>query len=315
MHDLLPFIVSGLTAGSIYGIAGVGLVLTYRTSGVFNFAHGAVAAAGAYAFWELDTRHGWPWPLAAAVCILLIGPLGGFALERLGRALAQVRPAMRVVATIGLLLMVQGVLAVIYGAATRPSPQFLPTGTALRVFDVAIGWDQLITGLVGAGAVAGLTVLLKRTRTGIAMRGVVDDSTLLALLGTSPARVRRTAWMYGSAVAVASGILIAPVLGLDPLLLTLLVVAAFGAAAIGRFSSMALTYGGGLLVGVGAALAQRYVGSSRVAAGLPSSFPFLVLFAVLVAARPGKLFSEPAGRRRVIRSAEAMSPPLRRTGY
>jgi len=315
MHDLLPFVVSGLTAGSIYGIAGVGLVLTYRTSGVFNFAHGAVAAAGAYAFWELDSRHGWPWPLAGAVCVLVLGPVAGFTLERLGRALAEVRPAMRVVATIGLLLMVQGLLAVIYGAATRPSPQFLPKGTALRIFDVAVGWDQLITGLIGVGAVAGLTLLLKRSRTGIAMRGVVDDSTLLALLATSPARIRRTAWMYGSAVAVASGILIAPVLGLDPLLLTLLVVAAFGAAAIGRFSSLPLTYGGGLLVGVGAALAQRYVGGSRVAAGLPASFPFLVLFAVLVAAKPGRLFSEPGGRRRVIRSPQPLPAAVRRTGY
>lgn len=315
MNDLLPFVVSGLTAGSIYGIAGVGLVLTYRTSGVFNFAHGAVAAAGAYAFWELHTRHGWPWPVAAALCVLVLGPVAGFALERLGRALAEVRPAMRVVATVGLLLVIQGLLAVIYGSATRPSPQFLPRGTALRVFDVAVGWDQLLTGVIGVGAVAGLTVLLRRSRTGIAMRGVVDDSTLLALLGTSPTRVRRTAWMYGSAVAVASGILIAPVLGLDPLLLTLLVVAAFGAAAIGRFSSLPLTYGGGLLVGVGAALAQRYVGSSRVAAGLPSSFPFIVLFAVLVMARPGRLFSEPGGRRRVVRTPEPFPPVARWTGY
>ncbi|HVW34578.1 MAG TPA: ABC transporter permease [Acidimicrobiia bacterium] len=315
MHDLLPFIISGLTAGSIYGIAGVGLVLTYRTSGVFNFAHGAVAAVGAYAFWELHTRHGWPWPLAAAVSIVVLGPALGVLLERLGRALAEVRPAMRVVATVGLLLVIQGLLAIIYGAATRPSPRFLPGSTALTVFDVALGWDQILTGLIGIAAVAGLTQVLKRTRTGIAMRGVVDDSTLLGLLAMSPVRVRRTAWIYGSAVAVASGILIAPVLGLDPLLLTLLVVAAFGAAAIGRFSSLPLTYAGGILVGVGAALAQRYVGSSRVAAGIPSSFPFIVLFAVLVLAKPGRLFSEPGGRRRIISTAEILPPAVRWIGY
>ena len=70
MKDLLPFLVVGLSTGSIYGLAGVGLVLTYRTAGVFNFAHGAVAALGAYMFFELRTTHGWPWPVALVVSVL-----------------------------------------------------------------------------------------------------------------------------------------------------------------------------------------------------------------------------------------------------
>src|SRR5437660_12098999 len=100
--------------------------------------------------------------------------------------------------------------------------------------------------------------------------------------------------MIGSAVAIGSGILIAPSLGLDPFLLTLLVVQAFGAAAIGRFSSLPLTYAGGLVIGVGGALATKYVVDVPNLAGFPPSLPFIVLFAVLLFTPEGRFVE--AGR-------------------
>ncbi len=114
------------------------------------------------------------------------------------------------------------------------------------------------------------------------MRAVVSDPDLLDMAGTSPVRVRRLAWSIGCAFAALTGILIAPTLGLDATLLTLLVVQAFGAASIGLFENLALTYAGGLFVGVSAALATKYVSNVRSLIGLPSSIPFLVLFGVLV---------------------------------
>ena len=129
MNSLLPFIVVGLATGAVYGLAGVGLVLTYRTSGVFNFAHGAVASAGAYLFYELHNKHGVPWPLSVAVCVLLLGPAMGVALELIGRRLAGTTAALRVVATVGLLLMLLGLATIVYGPAVITLPQFLPTKT------------------------------------------------------------------------------------------------------------------------------------------------------------------------------------------
>ena len=314
MRDLLPFVVSGLAAGSIYGIAGMGLVLTFRTSGVFNFAHGAVAAVGAYLFWDLHHQHGWPWPLAAVFVVIAGGVIAGVALERLGRALAEVAPAMRIVATVGLLLLIQGLLAAAYGSATRQSPAFLPTDT-VRVAGVGVGLDQILVALTAAVIAAALSILLGRTRSGMAMRAVVDNPTLLAYFGTGPDRVRRRAWIIGAGVAIGSGILIAPSLGLDPFLLTLLVVQAFGAAAIGRFSSLPLTYAGGLVVGIGGALAQRYLTGSEVMRGLPAAFPFIVLFAVLLLARPGRFFAERPVRNRVPTTGEPLPPMVRWAGY
>ncbi|HMC79092.1 MAG TPA: branched-chain amino acid ABC transporter permease/ATP-binding protein, partial [Acidimicrobiia bacterium] len=289
MNSLLPFIVVGLATGAVYGLAGVGLVLTYRTSGVFNFAHGAVASAGAYLFYELHNKHGVPWPLSVAVCVLLLGPAMGVALELIGRRLAGTTAALRVVATVGLLLMLLGLATIVYGPAVITLPQFLPTKT-FKVTGVNVGWDQVILVMVGVVASAGLTLILRRTRLGMAMRGVVDDPALLELTGLNATGVRRSAWIIGSMVASASGILLAPVLGLDPLLLTLLVVQAFGAAAVGRFRNVGMTFVGGLAVGIAAAVSQRYATNFPSLLGFPPSVPFFVLFAILIASKKGSLF-------------------------
>jgi branched-subunit amino acid ABC-type transport system permease component len=283
VHELLPFIVVGLTAGSVYGLAATGLVLTYRTSGIFNFAHGSVAAVGAYAFYELYERAGLPWPVAALICLGGVAPLLGLALERLSAALADARPAMQIVATLGLLLLVQGLAAGMYGAEARFVKPFLPAHN-VSVAGTRVGVDQLIViGLAAVGSF-GLAWLLRRTRLGSAMRALVDDPDLLSVAGWNPTAVRRMSWFIGSAFAVASGILIAPTLSLDAVLLSFLVVQAFGAAALGRFTSLPLTYAGGLAIGVASSLLTKQLSSSHsvVLQGLVPSLPFLVLFAVLV---------------------------------
>ena len=77
MKTFWPFIITGLASGSLYSIAAMGLVLTYKTSGIFNFAHGAVGAGAAYIFYELHTKHNMPWPAAAAMCVLVAAPIAG----------------------------------------------------------------------------------------------------------------------------------------------------------------------------------------------------------------------------------------------
>jgi branched-subunit amino acid ABC-type transport system permease component len=287
MRDFFPFIVAGLTAGSLTGMASLGLVLTLRTSGIFNFAHGSVAAVGAYAFWELHTNHGLSWPLALFVCLAVVGPIMGVFLELLARRLALVSVLMQVIATVGLLLAIQGIAFLRYGVVTRMAPTFLPDST-IDVAGARVGYDQLITVAIGLASVTLLYGILKFTRLGVAMRGVVDAPTLFALTGRTPVRVRRWAWMIGCSFAVLSGVLLTPVLGLDATLLTLLVVQAFGAAALGRFEGLVHAYVGGLTIGVVAALSTKYIATVPSLAGFPASLPFIVLFVVLVVAPPGR---------------------------
>ena len=190
-----------------------------------------------------------------------------------------------------MLISVQGLLVVRYGSASIPMPFFLPDST-VEMAGVRIRYEQIIVFGLALAVAIGLTAFFKRTRLGTAMQGVVDDPALLGLQGISPVRVRRSAWIIGCCFAAASGALLAPTLNLDATLLTLLVVQAFGAAAIGRFSSLPLTYVGGLVIGVGQevlkyvvsrdALVDRF--SPQILQPLPSNLPFIVLFVVLVVA-------------------------------
>src|SRR5206468_3387204 len=85
VSQFYPFLIVGLVAGSIYGMTAVGLVLTYRTSGIFNFAHGAIAAANAFLFYELREEWGLAWPLAGLLCLVVLAPAMGFVLERMAK--------------------------------------------------------------------------------------------------------------------------------------------------------------------------------------------------------------------------------------
>ncbi|MCU1692670.1 MAG: putative Sulfate-transporting ATPase [Frankiales bacterium] len=313
MSDLLPFLVVGLVTGSLYGLTGMGLVLTYKTSGIFNFAHGAVATVAAYGFYSLYVTLGWPWPIALLVSVLGLGTLLGLVLERLARVLAEVGPALQIVATVGLLITVQGVAATLYGTEQRSVPPFLPIDN-LRVAGVNVGVDQLIVVLVALAAAAGLFVFFRVSTLGLAMQAVVDDPALLAMGGRSPVQVRLLAWVVGSTFACLSGVLLVPNIGLDATILTLLVVQAFGAAAVGFFSSLPLTYAGGLLVGVLAALSTRYLGSVQGLAGLPSAVPFLVLFLVLVFAPKDKLVTIGGAQRLLTGAPPSFSRATRAVG-
>jgi branched-subunit amino acid ABC-type transport system permease component len=293
-------------------------VLTYKTSGVFNFAHGAVGTVAAYVVYELREQHGWPWPLAVAVALAVVGVGGGVLLERLARRLSEVGVELKVLATVGILVAVQALGIARYGSAALPVRSFLSQDT-FRFGGVNVTYEQLIVSLLGLAAAAGLSMFLKRTRSGIAMRGVVDNPPLLALSATSPAKVRTRSWIIGSVFASASGILLAPFLGLDPILLTLLVVQAFGAAAVGYFSNLPLTYIGGLAIGIGQALLTKWVSTRPSLSGLPPAFPFMVLFFALLLL-PKRLLIEAGqrakgGRSQSPRAARRLPVQAKLAGY
>jgi branched-subunit amino acid ABC-type transport system permease component len=278
---ILPFIVTGITAGSIYGLAAVGLVLTYKTSGVFNFGHGAVAAGAAYVYYAVSVQRGAPAWLGVLLAVGGYGLLAGFLMELLSRRLVLAPTAYKIVATIGILLVVQASAALINGPQSRPFPQFLPTRT-FRLAGVNVGWDQLITAVIALVATAMLFTFFRTSRLGKAMRAVVDDADLLDMTGVDPVRVRRASWVIGSCFAALSGVLIAPLLQLDATVLTLLIVQAFGAAAIGAFSSLPMSYAGGLVVGLAAAITSKLVVHASELSALPQAVPFLTLFVVLL---------------------------------
>ena len=288
MAEFLPFIVIGLSVGSVYGLAATGLVLTYKTSGIFNFAYGALASVSVFIFYELHDVQGWPWPVVGGLCVFVVGPVMGYLLEWLSRQLAAADRTLQIGAMVGLIVWIVSITGIMFSTTSGIFPSFLPT-TTVRVLDVNVQWEQIIVAVVGFAAAGALYAFLRFTRRGVELRAVVDDPDLLSVTGTSSVRVRRLAWMIGSSFAALSGLLIAPNLQLSALALTLLVVQAFSAAAIGYFTNLPLTYAGGLLTGVAGALATKYVVNVPWLIGFPSSLPFVVLFIVLLVTPRGRL--------------------------
>ncbi|HZS15221.1 MAG TPA: branched-chain amino acid ABC transporter permease/ATP-binding protein [Candidatus Dormibacteraeota bacterium] len=308
MSEYLPFIIVGIATGAVYALAGVGLVLTYKTSGIFNLAHGALGTAAAYLFYTLHVQHGVAWPLAAAISVLVLGPILGIGFERFGRSLSRTTVVWRIASTAAILISIEALFTILYGTSELTFGHFLPNET-FTIFGAGATWEQLIVVLISIVATLGLSVYFRVTRTGKAMRAVVDDPDLLDLAGTNPVAVRRWAWIIGCAFATLSGLLLAPDVELDPTVLTLLIVQAFGAAAIGGFSSIPMTWAGGIGIGIVAALISKVGPSGSILAGLSPSLPFVVLFLVLVFSPRTRLLIKDVGilRRPITWKAPARS--------
>ena len=136
-------------------------------------------------------------------------------------------------------------------------PEFFADKHGFDIGNVVLTWHRFITIMVAIGIAIFLRLLLYRTRTGVAMRAVVDNRDLAGLNGAKPGRVSAFAWALGCSMAAIAGILLAPNVGLRVDALTLLIVDAFAAAIIGRLKSLPLTFAGGLIIGVVAGLRGR----------------------------------------------------------
>lgn len=290
MQELLAFTIVGLVTGCIYAMTATGLVVTYTTTGIFNFAHGAVGMISAFMFWQL--WQGWHVNVFLSLVLVLgvLAPAFGVLIERvLMRPLYGAPVDITVVVTLGLLLALVGLANIIWSPGEqRLLPQFF-NGSGFRAGQVLVTYHQLITVAVAVGIALGLRVLFGGTRTGIAMRAVVDNPDLLAMAGGRPIRIQQLAWALGSSLAAVAGILLAPLAQLDILLLTLLVVNGYAAAMIGRLRALPATVIGALLIGLGQRYALGYAPGSGFLSKIQNVIPMFVLFVVLIVLKQDRL--------------------------
>lgn len=308
MTEFLTFTVLGVVTGSIYAVGASGLVVTYTTSGVFNFAHGAVGMMAAFLYWELRIKANWPAPLALVVVIVVAAPVFGALVERfLIRNLRGAAPVTYMVVTIGLMLGLIGLANTLWPPdVSRQLPLFFGASNRVHIAGVNVTWHEITTVAVAVLVAVLLRLTLYRSRVGVGMRAQVDDRDLTALNGARPGRISMLSWALGSSLAAVAGILFAPILQLDVNALTLLIVNAYAAAMIGRLRSLPLTYVGALLLGLASSYAVGYLPASTVYRNLEPSIPALFLFATLLFLPEGRLRT--AG---VVRSISSRPPSLR----
>lgn len=285
--SLLPsFTVIGLVLGGVYAMAAIGLVLIFRVSGVLNFAHGAVAMFSTFVAYQISVLWGAPGWLGL-ICAVVAGSLIGLGIEVFTIRPLSGRPALiKVVVTIGWLLVLQTLAGRIWGATAyhRPVQLVSRSGFRLPLLHVVVGYDQLTTFVVALGLAGATAALLRFTTLGTSMRAVADNPDTARLWGISVNRVTAASWMAGSAMAAVAGVLITPLINFDNYSLTIVVIDAFTAALIGRLTSLPMTVVGGMFLG----LAQTYPRAFFSSAGIGELVTFaLVLVTLAVLFRPG----------------------------
>ena len=260
MNEFISFVVAGLVTGSIYAVTASGLVVTYKSTGVFNFAHGAVGMVMAYLYWQLWQGWGWNPVLSLVLVLFVIAPLFALVVERvLMRPLYGAALSTMIVVTLGLFLVLYGLVSTIWNqTVTRNMPQWF-LGDQVTVFGVTLTYEDLIT--IGCAVVVALALwaLFKLTRVGVSMRAVVDDPSLASLTGARTNRIAGFAWIVGFMLAGLAGILLAPGSGMSIAILSELVIFGYAAAIVGRLSSLPYTFLGAMILGIGESLSVGYV--------------------------------------------------------
>jgi branched-chain amino acid transport system permease protein len=284
MSEFIALTIAGIaTYGCVYALTAMGLVVTYTTSGIFNFAQGAIGMIGAFLYWQFSQGLHWPAWLALILVVFVIMPLTGAAIEAaIMRRLENAPLEARLTVTIALLLLGMAVATVAWNPeVSRFAPQFFP-GRQVSIGAIVLTWHQLVVVAASILAAAGLRVFFYRVRAGIATRAVVDDRELAALTGATPARYAQLGWAIGCSLASLAGILIAPLINLDVTLLTLLVINGYAAALVGRLTSLPWTFAGAIVLGLIQSYAIGYLPTSETWTFVDQVIPMLFLILVLL---------------------------------
>src|SRR5947208_3383610 len=290
MAALAAYTIIGLSLGGIFSLAALGIVLIYRTTGVLNFAHGAMGMFSTFVAWQVF--YGWShpfWPgwistLLAAIAGLVFAALMGLFLEfAIFRWVRTRDPVVKAVITIGVLLALQSAASLIWKNNQYHLPIYLaPQTSTFKIADVPIGANYIVIVVVALGLAFGLAAFLRSTAFGRAMRAVSDDPTAASLWGVRVDMVGAVSWMLGSLIAAVAGILITPFINFDTTSLTLLIVDSLAAALIGGLVSLPMTVLGGFLLG----LLETYPTMWIQSFGLPRLIALLVILAVLILRSP-----------------------------
>lgn|SRR5579875_648418 len=284
---MVQYVLAGLALGSIYAIAAAGLVVTYESAGVLNFAFGSMAYVVARFYYWLNSQHSWATWTAGVVSIGLFAPVLGVVLYAvLFRFVRGKSTLVKLVSTIGLSVALPPAADLLLGSQTIDTAPglALQSDRPLHVLGSPVTTDQLVIyGFLVFVLVVG-TVVLRFTDAGLRVRAVVDSEAMAMLSGTHPGRVALGVWAASSTLAGLAGILVAPTNGLTTTGMTALMAAAFAAVVAARLRSLPGAVTVAMAMGVVTDVIQKYLpANSTLSADIIPSVPFAVMLVFLVA--------------------------------
>jgi branched-chain amino acid transport system permease protein len=306
MDIFLQQIINGLTLGSVYAVVALGYTMVYGIIQLINFAHGEVVMIGAMvAFSVITALAGTALPpvlivFAGIVAAVPVCMLVGYAMERIAyRPLRDAPRLAPLITAIGISIILQHVALLVWSRNPLAFPQIIP----LASFDVG---GAIITGvqiaiiLTSVLMMGGLTLMVYRTKLGIAMRATSQNPQVAGLMGIDIDRIIAFTFIVGAALGAVAGVMVGTYYGIAHYSMgSLLGMKAFSAAVLGGIGNLAGAMLGGILLGIVEALAAGYIGdltNNIFGSNYQDVFAFLVLIAVLVF-RPSGLLGERVGDR------------------
>jgi len=293
MQTFLQTAVAGLAQGGIYGSLALALVLIYKATEVINFAQGEMAMFTTYICWALITHHGIQYRYAFFLT-LVIAFAGGVLLQRtIIRPLERASVLTVVMATIALLVILNGLAGWIWSPQLEFFPSAFPTSSWV-IGGVHISKQDVGTFAVTIGCVAILWLFFRFTKLGLAMRAAALNPEAARLLGVRTSWLLALGWGFAAVLGAVSGMMVAPTVFLTPNMMQAVLIYAFAAAVLGGLESPIGAVVGGLSLGVFLAMLSQYV--TFVTDDLQLPVALLVLLAVLLI-RPAGLFGRVIVRR------------------
>ncbi len=288
MHEFLQQIFSGLAAGAIYASVALALVMIYRATDLVNFAQGEMAMFSTYIAWSLVTA-GLPF-WAAFLITLAASFLGGMAIERVIIRPVENAPVLAaVIVTIGLVLIFNSLAGWIYSYTVQDFPSPFPDRPLLGAL---ITTQELGVIAVTLVMLVLLFVFFRFTKTGLAMRAAAQNPESARLCGIPVGRMLAIGWGLAAAIGATAGIMVAPVLFLDPYMMSGVLLYAFAGALLGGISSPVGALVGGVIVGI----TENLVGTYLIPTQLKLTVALALIIVVLVF-RPNGLFGAAIVRR------------------
>ncbi|MFE0748352.1 ATP-binding cassette domain-containing protein [Gordonia sp. NPDC058843] len=277
--EILRFTIFGIASGGLIALLSQGLVLVYRGSGLLNFAQGAIALAGGFAYYEVAVRAELPKYLGLVVAVAFCSLLSFSIHYGIMRPMRHASALQRVIATLGVLIVIQSFAYVRYGFDPLRVPSLFPTRSVTFFSDeLVLSLDRLIIIVLCLVVSAALYFGYRNSSFGRVTTAVAENQLAASSFGHSPDKVAAINWALSGALAGLVGVLISPLIFLEPTALVLLIIPAMSAALIGRFVSFPVTFAAAIALGIAQSLIQRYVGQP----GWTTAAPFLVVVAVLV---------------------------------
>jgi branched-chain amino acid transport system permease protein len=285
-------IAAGIREGAIYAGLALAIVIIYRSTRVINFAQGEMATFTTFIAWSL-MNHGLSFWTAFPI-VLALAFTGGFAIERIViRPVEDASVVTIVIVTLGLALLLNGLTSLIWGGGNRQFRGPFSTRT-IDVAGVPISVQDIGIVLVSVALVALLGLFFRFTKLGLALRASALNPDSSRLVGVRVGWMLAFGWGLAAVLGAVAGMMVAPVVFLDPNMMQTILLYAFAAAVLGGLDSPIGAVVGGLLLGVTITLLGRYVGFVGQELKLPVA---LLLILLLLIVRPGGLFGSVTVRR------------------